>query len=934
VISSIISTNTGIDFGLLEFNGGWHDPTANGGRVLHRIIENMTTSDRTNVVALVNNMEAGGSTPLCESTYEAYRYLSGQHVLWGADRDTTRSSWDELPRDTAAESPAGTYDSPSTDCAYTYIIIMTDGAPQRDESANSAIESLTGKTCSIYDSADSGGRTKNCLPELAEYMANNDLDGDTTNGDQFGITYTIGFETDQVLLSDTAEKGEGDYFTANSADELTAAFQGAILGILSTESTFTSPAVAVDTFTRTRSRNDVFYAMFKPGKRVDWPGNIKKLKLRIPTDPNDVAVLVDANNVAAIDASTGDFKDSASTFWSTTDGGTVTEGGVGALLAARDLSGRVIKSNTGSLGALEDFNSTNMTSDAFGFSTDSELFDFFDVGDQDELDAELASGRGYEINRNGSISTVSREWILADILHSKPLVINYGALGSFTRANPDLRFVVGTNAGFLHMFGNDNGEEDWAFFPKELAPILRERRLDQESTDHVYGIDLPPVVYTKDNNHDGTIDSGNGDKAWIYFGLRRGGRALYALDASNPNTPAYLWGLNSDTTGFSELGQTWSIPAITRIPGYRDSNGVPKPVLIFGAGYDTNKDASGVGTVDSMGRGVFIVDAATGALIWSVTPASNSATNLSEVGLEHSVPGQVTVLDSNADELTDRIYFGDTGGNVWRVDLSDNTLPTGSQDTWKIIKLAGLNGGNNGSDRRFFNAPDVVRIRVNGKPLDAILIGSGDRTNPDATDVNNRFYFIADKQIVPYATAAPTASDCSATPPLLDFRCNLPITNSDLYNITNNRLVTGTAAQKVAAQAALRAAAGWRLSLTQDGEKSLSKSLTINGRVFFSTFIPSAGLSNVSVCEPQAGLGLLYVLNLYDGDRGTINLGPILPDTPSVHFGEDGKIRLLLPPGAPTDPTANPHDPCAGGVCDLGEAFRAPYGTYWFQEEY
>ena len=42
--------------------------------------------------------------------------------------------------------------------------------------------------------------------------------------------------------------------------------------------------------------------------------------------------------------------------------------------------------------------------------------------------------------------------------------MNYGALGAFTVADPDLRIVVGTNAGF-HMFGNDDGEEDWAFFP-------------------------------------------------------------------------------------------------------------------------------------------------------------------------------------------------------------------------------------------------------------------------------------------------------------------------------------------------------------------------------------------------------------------------------------------------------------------------------------
>ena len=61
--------------------------------------------------------------------------------------------------------------------------------------------------------------------------------------------------------------------------QLTEAFQGAIVGILSQATTFTSPAVAVDTFNRTQSRDEVFYAMFKPRSSVDWIGNIKKLKL-------------------------------------------------------------------------------------------------------------------------------------------------------------------------------------------------------------------------------------------------------------------------------------------------------------------------------------------------------------------------------------------------------------------------------------------------------------------------------------------------------------------------------------------------------------------------------------------------------------------------------------------------------------------------------
>ncbi len=374
-----------------------------------------------------------------------------------------------------------------------------------------------------------------------------------------------------------------------------------------------------------------------------------------------------------------------------------------------------------------------------------------------------------------------------------------------------------------------------------------------------------------------------------------------------------------------------SIPSTLTVA---DTDGVPKPVIIFGAGYDVNKDDSGVATTDSVGRGLYIVDAATGAIVWSVTPAANSLTNMQETGLQHSVAGQLTAVDANGDELTDRIYFASTGGQVWRIDMGVNSLPTISQNTWHITELADFNGGTTATDRRFFYAPDVVRIRKNGLPVDAVLIGSGDRTNPNATDVDNRFYVVSDEAIMSYTTAPATSSECTAPIPSTDFRCKLPLDDADLFDVTSNLLITGTASEKTVALASLAVSNGLRMDLTQSGEKVTAKSITINGRAFFPTFTPNDGLSTISICKPEAGQGLLYVFDIYKGDRATINLGPILPDSPSVHFGEDGKIRLLLPPGSPPDGDGLPGDLCADGVCDIGEAFRAPYGNYWFQEEY
>ena len=937
VVTSLIEANPTIDFGLAVFNHNNPLDSFDGGRIIRRIITDMADADRDSLLAMVNSLDGTTSTPLCESTYEVYRYLYGLEVMFGTEQDVT----DAPDRDLAAES-GGRYIPPTAECANTYIILMTDGDPQQDQRANALIKALTGKTCNSYPAFQASEDQENCLPELAGYMATTDLDGDDSNGRQIVQTYTIGFTDQQQLLLDTANAGGGDYYMAESGRELSAAFQSAILGMLSTGTTTTSPTAAVDTFTRTRSRDEVFYAMFEPNDKQDWPGNIKKLNFSVI---DGVGTLVDANGEPAFFEGSSQIRTTATTVWSTeVDGPEVEKGGVGALLAARTPSSRVLYTNAG-VDALDNptdvltaFTPANITAAAYGLADDQALFDFYGVADRAELDRTINWAAGYSEAEDGSAVDTSRGWLLADILHSQPLVVNYGARGSFTNDNPELRILVGTNAGFLHMFhngGTDAGQEAWAFFAKELGPVLYQRKLDAPTSQHVYGIDSPPVLYTVDLNNDGTIDATAGDKAHVYFGLRRGGRALYGLDISDPDDPRFLWKIDQNSPGFAELGYTWSVPTVTRIPGYADNNGVARPVLVFGAGYDPVKDGSGLvtDTTDTMGRGIFVVDAISGALVWSITPDTDSASNLQGVGLNHSVPGSVTVMDSNGDALSDRFYFADTGGNIWRVDLPGNQLPTASQDSWWLLQLASFNGGTAATDRRFFNGPDVVPTLQDGVLYDAILIGSGDRTNPTATDVDNQFYMIRDQWTRPYFTPVP--SDCPD--PSVDFRCELPLEVTDLYDVTDETaLLAGSTEEQAAANAALTAANGWRLDLQASGEKSLSRPITIAGRVFFTTFSPDPAVQNL--CTPSPGDGRLYAVDLkyglatqsFDNDsdyeRSWI-IGSLIPETPSPHFGSDGEIRLLLPPGAGGD----------GGASNpfiTGARLQQPYGSYWYREEY
>lgn len=65
--------------------------------------------------------------------------------------------------------------------------------------------------------------------------------------------------------------------------------------------------------------------------------------------------------------------------------------------------------------------------------------------------------------------------------------------------------------------------------------------------------------------------------------------------------------------------------------------------------------------------------------------------SLTHSEMRYPVPSAIALLDSNGDNATDRLCFGDLGGQVWRVDLKEalNASSTGA-DVGLIGKLADL----------------------------------------------------------------------------------------------------------------------------------------------------------------------------------------------------------------------------------------------------
>src|SRR6185436_122813 len=101
----------------------------------------------------------------------------------------------------------------------------------------------------------------------------------------------------------------------------------------------------------------------------------------------------------------------------------------------------------------------------------------------------------------------------------------------------------------------------------------------------------------------GVYQSADLTETHIFPTMRRGGRAIYALDVSDPDHPKFLWKKTNASSGFSELGYTWSEPKVFPL---KKTNGVNcKPsdpstfvrALVFGAGSDQDQEDLAAGTL-------------------------------------------------------------------------------------------------------------------------------------------------------------------------------------------------------------------------------------------------------------------------------------------------------------------------------------------------
>jgi type IV pilus assembly protein PilY1 len=875
VMSDLLDDMKDVNVGAMYFGGN------EGGYFLSAIkpIDDV----RATLKAEINKLSPGGNTPLSETTFEAMRYFQGGSKF-------IRSS------SVADVMKGNKYNSPiEYQCQPNNIILLTDGQPTSDTNHEDTIEGTVGK-CS-----------GNCLDEIADHMYNNDMS--TEHDDSQSVrTYTVGFQTDQTLLSNAATKGGGQYLKANDAASLKTAFTAAFNDILATSATYVAPGIAVNTFDRLNHLDALYFALFEPSKGARWPGNLKRYKLAINTDANtgqNTAVIVGEDGKPAVDPVTGFFKDSAQSWWGNVkDGKVVTASGASSQHADPNSSRKVYsnlvsnKGLTNSANAIA-VNNSNLTKALFGNASMSNS-DFKDL-------IRWTRGQDLADSDNDGSTSDSRKFI-ADPLHSVPHLIVYGG----SKTAPDTVVFFGDNQGFIHGIDGETGKTHFSFMPSDLLKKQAKLKVNSGTSDKVYGMDSPIISWIHDSNNDGNISSGKGDFAYIYAGMRRGGSNYYALDVTDPDQPDFLWTIQGGkaNTDFSEMGQTWSTPVKTKVTIGKNL----REVLIFGGGYDADQDDVTVRTTDDSGRALYIVDAKTGARLWWAGPAGSGA-DLELASLKYSIPSSPKVLDLTGDGMVNQIYVGDMGGQIFRFDVTNTNSASDLVTGGVIADLAEDN--KTAGNRRFYHAPDLFGMKFGGTQHLGLIIGSGFQAHPLNKDIDDRIYMIR----IPEVSAPPVDGKGDVT--------YTAIAETDLYDATDNLVQQGNVNEQNKAVAAIGTANGWYIRLTNAGEKVLSTSQTINNEVFVTTYEPTP---STNPCIPSAGKSRLYHISVFDG-RAVRNYDGIGAADELTRPDREVDLKTIGLPANPQRMRVDDTDVvCVGTECLTIDALKGVVETYWYEE--
>lgn len=440
--------------------------------------------------------------------------------------------------------------------------------------------------------------------------------------------------------------------------------------------------------------------------------------------------------------------------------------------------------------------------------------------------------------------------------------------------------VAGANDGQFHAFKTSDGAEAWSFIPPSMLTKLKNiyHTTHPTALTHQYFVDGPVTVADVWlGSGDGTGKAASEWKTMLVFGLGRGSVdrlwsassscttgfggtyaaarpyfcGYYALDVTNSLSPdlAGITGsrwltISPNASQAPGLGDSWSKMMIGRVRINIGGAEREKWVGVIGGGYNAG-DCRGGGACDPRGKGVYIVDLRDGAVLWSYTRANNENMN-------YSLPAQPAIVDTDNDGFIDTVYIGDIGGNMWRLKFCRSSdMPSCGTANWSGGMFFDSSSGN---IRPIYTGAAVAKGSL------WVYWGTGDKTDPTASNAQEHFYAVRDDD----RTSTYTISDID----------NITAAGQTFDPLTSSRV-------------------GYRIQLSGQGEKILAEPTVFGGAVYFTTFTPQSGNDP---CE-QGGTAKLFGVNFrtgagaMPGGARSVTVGTGIPSAP---------VLSLKPGGSPT----------------------------------
>lgn len=310
--------------------------------------------------------------------------------------------------------------------------------------------------------------------------------------------------------------------------------------------------------------------------------------------------------------------------------------------------------------------------------------------------------RGHRADEQPSGSLRRRTAVLGDIVNSEPVYVgapnprlyigsSFQGAASYQNFAADSSgrrkmVYVGANDGMLHGFDATTGAEVFAFIPSG-AVNAGLGDYAKPGFQHRYFVDGELTVAD-------VYDAGSSKWKTVLVGtLGRGGRGIFALDVTDPESPKFLWEYSG--ADISALGNNLGKPIIAQVAdgdwrvflgnGPNSTSGVASLVTVgvfngtraaIGTGAGDDNGLSGV-NVWSSTPGGFSDTVYAGDLkgnLWKYHLSTNSFTKLFEAGASQPISG--TPLVSRRPGTSETWIFFGTGRYLNEVDLSDDSVQT------------------------------------------------------------------------------------------------------------------------------------------------------------------------------------------------------------------------------------------------------------------